>query len=187
MSLRTFAARTFAGRTWLAVRGAAQGDPLSVHYRCLLAAQAKIRSLGMPGIDPASVIVSKTPWVDRWVNPELGYAFPLVFICPDMSETMPPADGTNRADDVGYACLVVFVQSPDNSQTDNLNRYLLWREQVHRALRNRPLGVVQSSIAVPEIITCRVEPRSVLVGEEFVRGVWQSATLLRFISREPRG
>jgi hypothetical protein len=181
MSLATFGCRSFAAQTFLPLSGVATSVPQAVHYRVLLAVQSVLQGLGLASIEAANIVVSKAPWVDRWVYAGSTQGLPLLFVSPLGSETMSADEGTNRRDDVGYPCLLVFCQSPDHSQTENLNRYLLWRERVHRAFRNQPLA------GVDEILTCRAEPREIVVQEEFVRGVWQSTTALRFISRETRG
>ena len=153
----------------------------SVHYSCLLAVQGALQGLSLPGITSSNIVVVKFPWLDRAEAAGLVSGYPAVLISPFGHETMFRSEGTNVRDDVTYPCLVVFIQAPDNDLRANQNRYLLWRQMTHRAFRNQNLP------GVNEIITCRVEPHEIGVHEEFVKGVWHSATVLEFISREVRG
>lgn len=166
---------------WPPFAAATAAQAQSVHYACLLAVQGTLKSLGLPGIASANIVVVKFPWLDRAEAAGLVRGYPAVLVSPFGRETMFRSEGTNVRDDVTYPCLVVFIQAPDDDLQANQNRYLLWRQMTHRAFRNQNLP------GVNEIITCRVEPHEIGVHEEFVKGVWHSATVLEFVSREPRG
>jgi hypothetical protein len=157
------------------------GEHQSVHYSCLQAVQSTLQELSLPGITASNIVVMKFPWLDRAEAAGLLRGYPAVLVSPFGQETMFRSDGTNIRDDVTYPCLVVFIQAPDDDLQANQNRYLLWRQMTHRAFRNQNLP------GVNEIITCRVAPREIGVQAEFVKGVWHSATVLEFISREVRG
>jgi hypothetical protein len=156
-------------------------EPESVHYSCLVAVQEVLQGLGLPGIAAGNIVVVKFSWLDRAEAAGLVEDYPAVLVSPFGRETMFHSEGTNVRDDVTYPCLVVFIQAPDDDLQANQNRYLLWRQMTHRAFRNQNLP------GVSEIITCRIEPRDIGVHEEFVKGVWHSATVLEFVSREVRG
>jgi hypothetical protein len=159
------------------------GGPISVayrpvHQRCLSTVQARIRALALPGLAASSVVVQKLPWARAFTDGR--YAFPGVIVSPLGAETMPAEAGTNRRDDVGYPVHVSIVAADNQDLTSHLAMYLLWREKIARAFRNQPLQ------GVPEIIRCDVEPHRIVLPEEFIKGIFHSELLLRFVSREPR-
>jgi hypothetical protein len=151
----------------------------SVWHRCLLAVQTQIKSLNLADIDASSVVVQKVPWARDFTNGV--HSFPGVVICPWHAEDMNPLAGTNRRDDVGYPVLVSIVAKDNQDLTGNLSSYLLWREKIARHFRNQRLA------GVPEIIKTIAAPMSVVLPEAFVKGVFHSAFVFRFISREVRG
>lgn len=152
----------------------------SVHWRCMVAVQCKLRAMRLVGISPTSIVTQKLPWAKPFEPDYQQYATPGIIISPWGQEAM--LGGLNRLDDVGYPVLVSIIASDNQDLTTNLSKYLLWRERVARAFRNQSLGP-----AVPEVYTCRLEPLTIAVPESFLAGFWSSHLLLRFISREPRG
>jgi hypothetical protein len=152
---------------------------MSVHERCLLAAQSVIRSLALSGIDDASVVVRKLPWSREFTQGELP--FPGIILSPLERETMDHWRGTNLRDDVGYPVQVSIVDRGNQDLQTNLGRMLIWRQRIARAFRNQRLTDVE------EIMTCVVEPHHIYLPEAFDKGVDQSTLTLRFMSREPRG
>lgn len=151
----------------------------SIHTRCLAAVQAKIRLLALDGLTSSRVVVEKLP-VAR--NLATGVGLPAVVLSPHRA-AMPLTAGTNTLDDVHYDVLVTIVER-DNQEPSlhaNLDRHLLWRQQIARAFRNQRLG------GVPEVIDAAVEPAEGLADESWKRELMTSALLLRFTSREVRG
>jgi hypothetical protein len=151
----------------------------SIHTRCLTAAQARIRLLGLEGLANAAVVVEKLP-LTRNLATDVG--LPAILLSPQRS-AMPPGDGTNVLDDVRYDVLVTVVDRDNQEPTlqANLDRHLLWRQQIARAFRNQRLP------GVPEIINAEVEQADALVEEAWKRELMTSSVLLRFTSRETRG
>jgi hypothetical protein len=153
----------------------------SVYGRVLLATQQAIQSLGLDGLDSASVVVQKLP-VDRHLGAADAAALPAVLITP-AGENIDPAGGTNLMDDVTYAVRVTLIDRDNQEPTliANVDRYLMWRQRIARTFRN------QSLAAVPEIYTTHVEPGDVVDPSAWESNLLTSVLMLRFVSREPRG
>jgi hypothetical protein len=80
--------------------------------------------------------------------------------------------------------VLVTILDRDNQEPTlqaNLDRHLLWRQQIARAFRNQRLN------GVPEVINAEVESAEGLLEESWKRELMTSAVLLRFTSRESRG
>ena len=153
----------------------------SLHARCLAAVQTRIRLLALPGLDGANVVVRKLP-VGRCLGPEGDVDLPAIVLSPRRAMT-PPDAGTNALDDVHYDVIVTIFDRDNQEPTlaENLDRHLLWREQISRSFRNQRLT------GVPEVINAAVEPAEALVEEAWKHELMVSALLLRFTSRETRG
>ncbi|HEX3725834.1 MAG TPA: hypothetical protein VHV08_06310 [Pirellulales bacterium] len=153
----------------------------ALHSRCLTAVQARIGSLALPGLPSENIVVHKLP-LERRLGPTSTSALPAVIISPRRT-AMPPAGGTNNLDDVDYDVLVAILDRDNREPTlaANLDRHLLWRQQIARAFRNQRLS------GVAEVINAAVEPAEGLLEEAWKRELMVSALLLRFTSRETRG
>jgi hypothetical protein len=153
----------------------------SLHTRCLAAAQARIRSLALAGLDNERVLVRKVP-LDRHLAGSGGIGLPAIVLSPRRA-AMPPTAGTNGLDDVHYDVLVAIFDR-DNQESSlalNLERHMQWRELIARAFRNQRLS------GVPQIINAEVESAEGLIEEAWKHELMVSALLVRFTSREPRG
>jgi len=151
----------------------------ALYARCLAAVQARIRLLALSGLPNANVAIKKLP-LER--NTGGSGALPAIVLSPHRS-AMPPEGGTNSLDDVSYDVLVAIFDR-DNQEASlelNLDRHLLWREQIARAFRNQRLS------GVPEVINAAVEPAAGVLDEAWKQELMVSALLLRFTSRETRG
>lgn len=153
----------------------------SLHARCLTAVQARIRSLTLSGLPSDNVVVRKLP-VDRNLAASGAIGLPAIVLSPRRAE-MPPTTGTNSRDDVHYDVLVAIFDRDNQEPTLqlNLDRHLLWREQIARAFRNQRLT------GVAEVINAQVEPAEGLLDDAWKHELMASALLLRFTSRETRG
>ncbi len=151
----------------------------SVHTRCLEAAQARIRMLNLEGLENEQVLIEKLP-TNRHLPSEV--ALPAIVLSPTRA-TMPVEAGTNSMDDVRYDVLVTIFDrdNQEPSLVENLERHLLWRQQIARAFRNQRLP------GVPEIIQTEVEPDESVHERSWKRELMTSMVRLRFISREVRG
>jgi hypothetical protein len=151
----------------------------SIHTRCLAAVQARIRLLALDGLESQRVVIEK---VAAARNMSAGIGLPAVILSPHRA-AMPAQAGTNSLDDVHYDVLVAILDRDNQEPTlaANLDRHLLWRQQIARAFRNQRLP------GVPEVINAEVEPPEGLLEEAWKRELMTSAVLLRFTSRETRG
>lgn len=152
----------------------------SVHYQCLVAAQARIRGLELPGIADDSVLTRKLP-LDRQIGPDFKPKLPCVLLTPMGVEQMNPRAGTNVRDDVGYPVLCSILSADNQKLELTDDRELKWRERIARAFRNQRLP------GVSEVYTTVVEPTSIIVPDGWLKNVWAQGLILRFISREVRG
>jgi len=151
----------------------------SIHTRCLTAVQARIRLLSLDGVANERVVIEKVP---TGRNLSAGSGLPAIVLSPERA-AMPASAGTNGADDVHYDVLVAILDRDNQEPTlaANLDRHLLWRQQIARAFRNQRLP------GVPEVINSEVEPAEGLLDEAWKRELMASALRLRFTSRETRG
>jgi hypothetical protein len=151
----------------------------SIHTRCLVAAQARIRLLALEGMDPQRVIIEKLP-VGR--NLAGGAGLPAIVVSPHRA-AMPPTAGTNSCDDVGYQVLISIFDrdNQEPSLAANLERHFLWRQQIARAFRNQRLP------GVPEVINAEVDSIEGLGEEAWKRELMATPLVIRFTSRERRG
>lgn len=148
----------------------------SLHYRCMTSAQSIVNMLTLTGL--STVVLRRFPWV----RAEEEANKPMVIIAHPGSETMRPNEGTNQRDDVGYPVLVAVYDRDAQANDSDLDKYLLWRQQLARSFRHNT-----ELPALPEITRTIVEPGRIVEPAEYVNGVLYSPLLVRFISREPRG
>jgi hypothetical protein len=153
----------------------------ALHARCLDAVQARIRALALSGLQHDRVIVQKFP-LERNVTGESGVGLPAIVVSPRRA-AMPPTVGTNHFDDVHYDVQVSIFDRDNQEPTleANLDRQLLWREQIARAFRNQRL------VGVPQIINAEVDPTDELSKDGWKHQLMISTLLVRFTSRETRG
>lgn len=152
----------------------------SIHSRCLEATQARLRLLGLAGLANERVLVEKVPTA-RTVSRVLD-GLPAIILSPHRA-AMPAVAGTNGLDDVYYDVLVTLLDRDNQEPTNaaNLDRHLLWRQQIVRAFRNQRLP------GVAEVIDTLVDPVEGPDAEAWKREYLSSSLLLRFVSRERRG
>jgi hypothetical protein len=153
----------------------------SLHTRCLAAVQARICALALLGLPNNNVVVRKLPF-DRRLGSADGLGLPAAVVSPRRS-TMPPTTGTTGLDDVDYDVIVTILDrdNQEPSLAENLDRHLLWRQQIARAFRNQRLP------GVPEVIHAAVELEDGPAEDAWKHQLMVSALRLRFTSREPRG
>lgn len=153
----------------------------AVLYRCLRAVQSRLQLLALADIAGSEIIVQKLP-LDRALGSATFHELPAVLVSPEQ-ESMDPHAGVNQRDDVGYGVRVTLVDRDNQERTReaNLDKFLLWREQIARAFRQQRLS------GVPEIYTCIVEPDQVVGSDAWTKNLFASSLVLRFLSRERRG
>lgn len=112
-------------------------DEQSVFYRCLLAVAETVRGLDLGGAQQ-NVMVRKLPYKNKkWT---VG-----IFVTP-VTETLIAGGGTNVSNDPGYRVQVTIAQRNEQSNTENLDRFLLWRQTVRREFHHKRLSGVAESI-----------------------------------------
>ncbi len=154
----------------------------AVEERALAAVQAVLQGMTFapqPGaalagnLPPANIVRKKIRGVLR------TEALPVLMIAPGGSET--EERGTNVRDDIVYPVAIdIMDQDPTEFQL-NLPTYLRWREMIARAFRWQRLG------GVPEIWNCRARYGEIVKPSPQLYGVFWSALVLNFVSREVRG
>src|SRR5262249_27966541 len=144
----------------------------SLHLRCLAAAQARIRALALDGLASDRVVIMKVPLERPLVGAD-GLGLPAIVLSP-RHEASPASEGTNAQDDVRHDVLVAIFDRDNQEPTlaANLDRHLLWRQQIARAFRNQRLS------GVPEVINATVEPAEGLLEEAWKKGLMVSALLV---------
>ncbi len=145
----------------------------SVFKQCLDAVQDSIQGLDLAQMPPANIVLKKIVY-DKDVD------FPAVFIYP-LPERINPALGTNIHDQIEYGIGVTIAQKSDDSQTDQFERFLKWRQRI------RSKFIHQRLTGVTEVNTCRVEPRDVIHPAGFADGYDVESMIVRCIAWETRG
>lgn len=179
--------------SWLAVQLTAGGDvdlmsgtcyrPLgtddensvSVWEQCVTHAATIITALALPGLTADKIIDGWVPTKFQEIQP---YA-PSVWVAPFSAESYPGI--INDKDDVGYPVLVLMVDAADRESRKNFRRNLIWRERISRALR------YQVPAGISEVFYTEIQPDVVTNPEAWRDGLWASALLFRYLSREERG
>jgi len=148
--------------------GTATDGTTSVLYRSLVAVRDVIRGLALSGVGSAQIVWQKQPWDRNSVHPG-------IFCCPE-PETIQHR--TNVRSDVGYGVLVVMVRASNRNLIDAFDTFTLWREQISRALRAKPLT------GVSEVYHVTIEPKAVILPEAFRNQFDVGALVVRCHSRE---
>ncbi|HWA98355.1 MAG TPA: hypothetical protein VG713_07675 [Pirellulales bacterium] len=151
----------------------------SVHERCLLAVQRRVRSLALPGLADESVVVQRLPWARDFVRQPPHYEMPGVIVSVWGTEQMNPLGGSNLVDQVTYPVCITIVAA-DRPYFTGFDVFLWWRERLSRAFRDQPLA------GVGEVLNCIVEPGEIVAPNALLRGVLHSSLMLRFTSNEAR-
>lgn len=141
----------------------------AIQYQCLERVRDVVRGLTLADVESASVVASKFPWT--YTSMSAG-----VFCTPTAESNRPK---TNVSNEIGYAVQVTCVQPSNEDLTGDLNRFLLWREQVRQAFKTPPADL--TAIGVYKTL---VEPRAVLLPEAFARQYDAGAVVIRCFVRE---
>lgn len=149
----------------------------SVWERCVIATRDAVRDLNLTGLPDASVNYTWLPKVRPTIT---QYNPPCCQIAPFGRESQ--LGGLTGTDDVGYPVIVIFFDKTDNQSLANFSRDLVWRWLTQRLLRYQRLT------GVSEIFNTEVSPDVVVNPEALEKGgLWASAMVFTFVSREPRG
>jgi hypothetical protein len=155
------------------VYSAVSDNALAVHERALLAIQARIQGLTLDGLPVANVYAQLFP-NDKVIT------LPCVLLTLEgLSETQP---GTlTGLDDIGYPVRISICARNDGDYVTNRGRYLLWRQQIARALRNQRLS------GVTEVFDVRLEYGQVVDRKLPAFAFFVTGLTARAMSREIRG
>jgi hypothetical protein len=144
----------------------------AVYQNILTATQTKLQGLSLTGIDDANIII-------REVGSDAGVTLPGIVIVPQRP-VMNPRAGTSAHDDVAYPVLVAMFAA-DNHAQSKTDTYTDWLQTIARAFRHQRLS------GVPEVFDCEVSPGDAIDRQGWDAQKFVGLTVLRFISREPRG
>lgn len=152
---------------------------ISVFGALLTTVQGLIDDLALDG--SPTVIIRKVP-VDQGLGLDEDVTFPVIVVAP-WKDAMPPAAGTDSADDIVYSLIVLAIMGDDREGTftANLNRALLWRQTIRRAFHHKPFGYLGN---IGNVEAQLLEP---VIREAWAAGLLASPLLLNFTSRETRG
>ncbi len=152
--------------------GMVVADPsLAVHERMILAIKTVIEGLPLAGSPPV---------YDQLFPNDKVVTLPCILLTlEDMQETQPGI--LTGLDDIGYPVRVSIVDRNDGDYTVNRPKYLLWRQEIFRAIRNQRLP------AVTESAMTFVEPAPIVDKNLPAYAYFISSLVVRCISREKRG
>lgn len=149
-------------------------DTEAVYFQILEAVANRIELLNLSGINASKII-------KRWMPRERQEtANPPVIVISPMG-TEEDASKVMARDDVGYPVLVVMVDAANNDNVHQMNRNLLWREKIAKAIRNQRLP------GVSEVYIGKIDYGSVIDPNSFMNNSWVSVLMFRFYTREQRG
>lgn len=148
----------------------------STYMKILEAVQDVIQGLSLTDIDDASVIVVKVPSQRKGALP----ALPGVVICPFNAKGVDANAGTNASDDIEYPVLIATIAASNQDPTSNMDRELLWHEQILSAFINQRLT------GVTTVMRCTVSPQDTFNPAAWFAGYDAGGMILRFLSRELR-
>lgn len=151
----------------------------SVHYRCLEAVRARILLCDLADLADASVVIRQLP-SDRGFD-DGTYDLPGIVISQIGVENQSPAEGTNVRDDVQYPVTITILAGSNQDLVTNQEKYLKWREQINRALRNQRLT------GVDEVYRITVTPGPITSPNAAWNNYYHSQLIVRCVSREVRG
>lgn len=155
------------------------GGTTSVHYRCLEAVKARILLCDLQDLADASVIIRQLP-SDRGFD-DGEYTLPGIVISQIGVENQSPSEGTNIRDDVQYPVTITILAAGNQDLVTNQEKYLKWREQINRALRNQRLT------GVDEVYRVTVTPGPITSPNAAWNNYYHSQLIIRCVSREIRG
>lgn len=151
----------------------------SVHYRCLDAVRARILLCDLEDLADASVVIRQLP-SDRGFD-DGTYDLPGIVISQIGVENQSPSEGTNIRDDVQYPVTITILAGGNQDLVTNQEKYLKWREQINRALRNQRLT------GVDEVYKVTVTPGPITSPNAAWNNYYHSQLIVRCVSREVRG
>jgi hypothetical protein len=151
----------------------------SILYQAMTAVQTTIKALNLDGLDSDCVVLQKVA-VQR---DEL--VLPAVVIAPGPS--IPQGRGTNVRDDWQRSVLVAIFQADNQDHADSnedLDRYLLWQEQIEHAFVSQPLTMASTTYG--NVLECSIAPHNNLEFLHFKNNLLVTAFFVQVKTRETR-
>lgn len=142
----------------------------------LITVQSEIQGLNLTDIADDHVHIQKVPTTSNFVSND----FPAILITPMGVPKINPSAGTNLRDQIEYPIGVFMVDSDNQNQTLNRNKYLEWYEAVVKKFR------IPSLTGVDEVVSGYVTTGTVVDQDWFVVGEYRAGITLWFISWETR-
>ena len=147
----------------------------SALYSILVEVQRLIEAIGLE--DSPAVRIRKLP-VDQGIGIAKSTELPVVLVCPLKEDVLP--DGPIGVDDIRYSvlCIMLAADNREGTGQDNLNRTLIWREDIRRTFNNKRLS------AIAGCIRSDVQTQQVVSREGWAVNYLVCALLLNFTVRE---
>lgn len=146
-------------------------------YAVMVAAKTVIESLALD--ESPTVLIQKVP-VDQGITIPAGTTLPAIILSPWREQMRPSPIGV---DDVAYGviCVMIDADEREGTLTADLERSLLWRETIRKAL------IGQRVIGLESCLYCEVAPFEVVSREGWASNYFVGALLLNFVVRELHG
>ncbi len=141
----------------------------------LTTVKTQIESLELSDIVDDSIIIQKVPSTRNFQSSD----FPAILIAPGAPK-LNPAKGTNIRDQIEYQVGVFIVDTDQQNQTLNREKYLNWYESIVKNFRTPRLSGVSS------VVNSYVAPGAVVDPSWFEAGEYHAGMTLWFISWESR-
>jgi hypothetical protein len=158
-----------------------------------LAARGLVDENGTPL--PSGAFIVQTVPSNRPSDLPAQPSYPVVIVAPFGPEGLDPNAGTTSRDDVVYKIVVAILAKDQQTQGQNLNLYLGWRQSIRQLFHNQPLpnqvtATVNGNVYTSGTLAFRVEVQPLEVVDReawFQRNLFASGNVLNLFSREPRG
>jgi hypothetical protein len=149
----------------------------SILYQAMTAAQTKIQGLNLDVLESTDVVLQKV-LVQREGTP-----LPCVILAPGPS--VPQSRGTNLRDDwVRNIQVGIFAADNQDESTTNLDRYLLWQEQIEHAFVSQPLTITSTTYG--HVLECSIAAHNNLDFLQWNNNLLVTAFFIQVKTREPR-
>lgn len=147
----------------------------SPFYSLLIEVKRLIDAIGLD--DSPTVRIRKLP-ADQGIGIAKAIELPVVLLSPYKEDVLP--NGPIGVDDVRYSvvCLTLSADNREGTLEENLNRTLLWREQIRRTFNTKRLAEISGCIRSD------VQTLDVINREAWAVNYQAGALLLTFTVRE---
>ena len=149
----------------------------SILYQAMTAAQTKIQGLSLTDLTSAQIVLQKV-----LVQRE-GLALPCIILAPGPS--VPQSRGTNLRDDwTRHIQVGIFAADNQDESTANLDRYLLWQEQIEQAFVSQSLTITSTTYG--HVLECSIAAHNNLDFVHWRNNLLVTAFFIQIKTREPR-